>query len=168
MVREFWTRPNNTAASALVPAFTGLNETDFEKQFETVLHDGLFKGSAAKPITPKVNMARATAAPANPTPASQNLDIAFLPDPTVYDGRFTNNAWLQSLPKPITKLAWDNAALISPATAIRLGFAPPGNMERAFEANEKMVEIKVGQNSLKAALTVIPGHADDAITLHLG
>ena len=47
--------------------------------------------------------------------------MIFRPDPTIYDGRFANNGWLQELPKPITKLTWDNAAIISPATAHRLG-----------------------------------------------
>ena len=51
---------------------------------------------------------------------AQGLEVVFRPDPSVYDGRFANNAWLQELPKPLTKLTWDNAALIAPATAARL------------------------------------------------
>ena len=47
--------------------------------------------------------------------------MAFYPDPTIYDGRFANNGWLQELPKPITELTWDNAAMMSPATARELG-----------------------------------------------
>ena len=50
----------------------------------------------------------------------QGVEIVFRPDPSVYDGRFANNGWLQELPKPITRLTWDNAALLSPATAARL------------------------------------------------
>ena len=49
------------------------------------------------------------------------LEVIFRPDPTIYDGRFANNGWLQELPKPITKLTWDNAAFLSPATAHRFG-----------------------------------------------
>ncbi len=49
------------------------------------------------------------------------LEVSFRPDPTIYDGRFANNGWLQELPKPITKLTWDNAAIMSPATAARRG-----------------------------------------------
>ena len=53
--------------------------------------------------------------------ATDSFEIAFAPDYHVYDGRFANNAWLQELPDPITKLTWDNAALISPADAEKLG-----------------------------------------------
>jgi MoCo/4Fe-4S cofactor protein with predicted Tat translocation signal len=168
IVREFWHRPDNTAAATLVPGWSGLSETEFENRFQTVLHDGLFPNSAAPAITPTLDAAKATAPPATSTPAAHDLDIIFPPDPTVYDGRFANNGWLQELPKPITKLAWDNAALMSPATAFNLNLAPKGIIERAFEANDKIINITVGKNSLKAAVTVVPGHADDTITLHLG
>ena len=56
------------------------------------------------------------------------LEVIFRPDPTIYDGRFANNGWLQELPKPITKLTWDNAAIMSPATAHRLGVEARGDM----------------------------------------
>ena len=168
IVREFWSRANNTAASDIVPGWKGLSETEFEKRFETVLHDGLFKNSAAKPITATVDAARATAPATSPASASQGLELLMMADPTVYDGRFANNGWLQELPKPITKLAWDNAALISPKTAFSLNLAPSGNLDRAFEANDKMITLKVGSATVDAAVTVVPGHADDTITLHLG
>ena len=44
-----------------------------------------------------------------PAPA-QGLELVFRPDPAVWDGRFANNAWLQELPRPLTRLTWDNAA----------------------------------------------------------
>ena len=52
---------------------------------------------------------------------SESFELVFQPDPTIYDGSFANNGWLQELPKPLTKLTWDNAALMSPATAKELG-----------------------------------------------
>jgi molybdopterin-containing oxidoreductase family iron-sulfur binding subunit len=59
--------------------------------------------------------------PANIPAANGGLEISILPDPSVYDGRFTNNGWLQELPNPLTKVTWENVGLISPKTAERLG-----------------------------------------------
>jgi molybdopterin-containing oxidoreductase family iron-sulfur binding subunit len=85
------------------------------------------------------------------------LELIFQPDPTVWDGRFANNGWLQELPKPLTKLTWDNAALISPATAKRLGLH-----------NEDVVELSHQGRTVRAPIWILPGHADDAVTIHLG
>ena len=54
-------------------------------------------------------------------PATQALEVVFLRDAKLDDGRFNNNGWLQELPDPVTKLTWDNAFLVSPATAKALG-----------------------------------------------
>jgi Fe-S-cluster-containing dehydrogenase component len=81
----------------------------------------------------------------------------FRPDPTIWDGRFANNGWLQELPNPLTKLTWDNAALISPATAQRLGLR-----------NEDVVELRYQGQTVRAPIWVVPGQADDAVTVHLG
>ena len=81
----------------------------------------------------------------------------FRPDPTIYDGRFANNGWLQELPKPITKLTWDNAAIVSPATAHRLK-----------AATGDMVQLTYQGRSLRAPVFIQPGHIDGAVTLHLG
>jgi MoCo/4Fe-4S cofactor protein with predicted Tat translocation signal len=70
-------------------------------------------GAAAAQPTP--------AAPAQPSGGAGQYEIVFRTDPSVYDGRFANNGWLQELPKPLTKLTWDNVAIISPATAEKLG-----------------------------------------------
>ena len=149
-----------------MPGWSDLNETQFERRFQTVLHDGLFAKSAAKTIEPALDISKIVTP--NPPPTPTGLEIIFPADPTVYDGRFANNGWLQELPKPITKLAWDNAALISPATAFDLNLAPKGNLERAFEANDKVITITVGPSKVDAAVTVVPGLADGTIVLHLG
>jgi len=168
LVKDYWSRAGNATAAALVPGWGGFSETEFETRFQTVLHDGLFKGSASKPITPTLNLAKAAAPPATAAPAAAGLDVLLAVDPSIHDGRFANNGWLQELPKPITKLAWDNAALISPATAQSLNLAHKDTLEHAFEANDKVITITVGQAKVDAPVTVVPGLADNTIILHLG
>src|SRR5205085_1347413 len=79
------------------------------------------------------------------------------PDPSVWDGRFANNAWLQELPRPLTTITWDNAAYIGPATAQRLGVT-----------NQDLVELRVGGRTVRAPIWIVPGQADDSVTLNLG
>ena len=81
----------------------------------------------------------------------------FKPDPSLYDGRYANVGWLQELPKQVTNLSWDNAALMSLATAEALG----------VEQNDA-VEIAVNGRKLIAGALMVPGHADGAVTVHLG
>ncbi|RPJ83535.1 MAG: 4Fe-4S dicluster domain-containing protein, partial [Acidobacteria bacterium] len=85
------------------------------------------------------------------------LEIIFRPDPSIYDGRFANNAWLQELPKPLTKLTWDNAVLCSPALAERLELA-----------NEDVVELQYRGRKVLGSIWIVPGHADGCVTVHLG
>jgi molybdopterin-containing oxidoreductase family iron-sulfur binding subunit len=85
------------------------------------------------------------------------LEIDFAPDPKTFDGRFANNAWLQELPHPIIKLTWDNVAMLSQATADRLG----------VETGD-ILEISSRDRKLEAPAMIVPGHADDAMTLPLG
>jgi len=85
------------------------------------------------------------------------LEVVFKPDPTIWDGQFANLGWLQELPKPLTKLTWDNAAIVSLSTAAGLGVK-----------NEDMVRLRLQGREIQAAIWILPGHADDAVTLHLG
>jgi MoCo/4Fe-4S cofactor protein with predicted Tat translocation signal len=85
------------------------------------------------------------------------MEVNFRRDPTIYDGRFANNGWLQELPKPVTKLTWDNAALIAPATAARLEVE-----------NGDILEVQHDGRRLRIPAYVTPGHAQDAITVYLG
>jgi molybdopterin-containing oxidoreductase family iron-sulfur binding subunit len=133
--------------------------------WERNLQRGLFEGSQLPPVpagSPALAWAEATraldsiaASPAASAPTA--LELAFEASPTVHDGRFANNPWLLELPQPLTKLTWDNAALISPATAARLGVS-----------TEDVVALSRGDRRLQAPVLVLPGHADDAVTLHLG
>jgi Fe-S-cluster-containing dehydrogenase component len=83
--------------------------------------------------------------------------VNFRRDPTIYDGRFANNGWLQELPKPVTKLTWDNAALVAPSTAERLGVATGDILQVTHEGR-----------TLRVPAFITPGHAQDALTVYLG
>jgi molybdopterin-containing oxidoreductase family iron-sulfur binding subunit len=88
---------------------------------------------------------------------SDGLEIIFRPDPTIFDGRFANNGWLQELSKPLSKLTWDNAAFMSKGTAEKHGLA-----------NEDIVELRYRDRKVKAPVWILPGHPDDSVTVHLG
>ena len=132
------------------------NPADFETTWRKALHDGKFEGTAAQPKA-------VTLKPIGPKPAAPAVgtEIIFRPDPTIWDGRFANNGWLQELPKPITKLTWDNAALISPATARKLNLKLVGD-------NGRVVEIKYKGRTLEIPVFLVPGQADDTVVVHLG
>ncbi|HEY8040994.1 MAG TPA: 4Fe-4S dicluster domain-containing protein [Polyangiaceae bacterium] len=90
-------------------------------------------------------------------PGPGTYEVTFAPCPKMVDGRHANNTWLQELPDGVTKLVWDNAAVLSPATAKELGVA-----------SKDFVEIQVAERSVKAAVWVVPGQADRSIALTLG
>ncbi|HWI59872.1 MAG TPA: TAT-variant-translocated molybdopterin oxidoreductase, partial [Bacillota bacterium] len=87
----------------------------------------------------------------------QNLEICFRPDPNLWDGRFANNGWLQECPRPVNKLTWDNAVLVSPALAERSGLT-----------TNDVVEVNFRGQKLRGPVWVMPGQAENSITLHLG
>jgi len=129
-----------------------------EKTWRRCLHDGLVPDTAYTVSRPKVN-AKAIRAALKLAPAatSDGIEIGFYPDSGVYDGRFTNNGWLQEAPDPMTKLTWDNAALMSAATASALG-VEPGDV----------VSIEAAGGETMMPVFIQPGHADRSISLALG
>jgi molybdopterin-containing oxidoreductase family iron-sulfur binding subunit len=147
IVRETW--------QGAIPAL------GFEKGWRKVLHDGLLQNSAHAMVAPSVD---ATAVRsfviANPLPSgsadTNNLEILFT-ESNVYDGRLANNGWLQELPDPITRLTWDNAALISNKTAQALGLK-----------NGDMVRLSFKGQELELPIWINPGQADNSVTLRLG
>jgi MoCo/4Fe-4S cofactor protein with predicted Tat translocation signal len=126
---------------------------DFEPFWRKALHDGLIPGTALPPRTPTW---KGTPPPPTLTPGP-GLELAIRPDPTIWDGRFANNGWLQECPKPLTKLTWDNAVLLSPALAERLRIA-----------NEELLELRIAGRTLQAPAWIQPGQAENTLTLHLG
>ncbi|PYJ71879.1 MAG: molybdopterin oxidoreductase [Verrucomicrobia bacterium] len=154
---------------------------DFELFWRTALHQGLIAGTAFPPKPVKLKslefFSQAAASSSvkaetrNPNSETQNtLEIIFRPDPTIFDGRFANNGWLQELPKPLTKLTWDNAVLVSPATAERLGLGHQigttgGEHGRIFA---DMVELRLAGRTLRSPVWITPGHADGCATVYFG
>ncbi len=129
--------------------------SDFEVLWQKALHDGVVPGTAAaaKTVTPRTGWDAGIQA-AQP---ADGLEVVIRPDPYLVDGRFANNGWLQELPRPITKLVWDNAALIAPATAERLRLT-----------SGDVVEIAHADRKVRTPVWIVPGHAAESITLHLG
>jgi MoCo/4Fe-4S cofactor protein with predicted Tat translocation signal len=126
-----------------------------KKGWEIALHDGFVSESKLPLVSPPgVNLNRGVK-----LPSATGLEARFTPDNKVFDGRFANNAWLQELPDPLTKLTWDNAALLSIADAEQLGFK-----------HGDMVRIVAGESSrpVEIAVYILPGHAEGCITLPLG
>ncbi|HEY5895426.1 MAG TPA: TAT-variant-translocated molybdopterin oxidoreductase [Chthoniobacterales bacterium] len=97
----------------------------------------------------------------------EGIEIVFPPDYKIQDGAFIDNGWLQELPDPVTKLTWDNAALISRKMADKLGIGSPNNSDEEHLESE-IIKITVAGRSLEVPVIVAPGHADDSITLTLG
>ncbi|HEV8518442.1 MAG TPA: TAT-variant-translocated molybdopterin oxidoreductase, partial [Burkholderiales bacterium] len=107
---------------------------DFELLWQTALHDGLIQGSAF--AEKRVSLrAGAMALPPRPVAAPTSLEVIFRADPTIDDGRYANNAWLQELPKPLTKLTWSNAVLMSPGLARRTGCVNSDVVELRLSGN---------------------------------
>ena len=134
------------------------------------LHDGVMPNTAYAPANVTANAAAVGSGPMSPATPAGALEISFRNDPSVLDGRFANNGWLQELPKPITRLTWDNAVITSPATAARL----KGSEYPAFQGGEHgqiiadVVELKLQGRSVRGAMFAVVGHPDDCVTVHLG
>jgi len=129
---------------------------DFEPAWREALEAGFIAGTALKPkqVAPRAG-GISELKPGDGGP--EGLEIVFRPDPTVWDGRFANNGWLQELPKPLSKLSWDNAALMSPALARRLEVE-----------NEDVVELRYQGRTVRIPVWIMPGQADQSVTVSLG
>lgn len=125
----------------------------FEKSWRKALHDGLIAGSryAEKSVRVKKNVNLKIEKSANA------LEFIFRPDPSIWDGRYANVGWLQELPKPLSKLTWDNAALVSPATAEEQGWE-----------NGNVVKVSSGEAHVEMPIWILPGHPNNSITGYLG
>ncbi|HWR83684.1 MAG TPA: TAT-variant-translocated molybdopterin oxidoreductase [Candidatus Deferrimicrobium sp.] len=135
---------------------------DFEKRWRAVLHDGLLENSAAPSATITIRHQEIhdllSQQPSEFKDAGiSNLEVNFAVSPSMFDGRFANNGWLQELPDPVTKLTWDNATLMSPKTANELGVG-----------NGDVVSLTYRGRALEIPVWIVPGQADYSVSLELG
>jgi len=138
------------------------------------LHDGVIADSGYAPLALRVSNQQSPilneSAIRNPQSAVEGFELAFRLDPCVLDGRFANNGWLQELPKPLTKLTWDNAIFVSPATAQKLRAANnpayTGGEHGTIESD--VFEVRLGGKTIYGPVFAVVGHADDCATIHLG
>jgi len=142
LVRAYWQKQHTGA--------------DFEQFWRKSLHDGWIAGTAFGPkdlrfasITPKLGEM--------PKSDPSAIELNLRRDPTIHDGQFSNNGWLQELPKPMTKLTWDNAILIGPKMAERLGIK-----------TEDVVELELNGKKVTGPVWIQAGHPDNSVTITLG
>ena len=130
--------------------------TDFETFWRKSLHDGWIEGTA---FAPKTVATKSTNFPDSPPIIGGNpgFELNIRRDPTIYDGQFSNNGWLQELPKPMSKLTWDNAIQIGPKMAERLQLAA-----------KDVVELELNGKKVQGAVWIQAGHPDNSITITLG
>jgi molybdopterin-containing oxidoreductase family iron-sulfur binding subunit len=121
------------------------------------LHDGFLSGTTGTPVRGYAGTTGTAGTAGTAAVPASGLEIVFRPDPTILDGRFANNGWLQELPKPLCKVTWDNVAYVSPRTAETHGLG-----------RGTIIEVKLQGRSAKIPVWVQPGTADDVVVVHFG
>ena len=140
---------------------------DFETWWRKALHDGYIPNSTltARTVGLKSDFGTSLTEPSAPT--ANTFDLVFRPDPSIYDGRFANNGWLQELAKPLSKLTWDNAALVSPNTARQMGLDNTIGW-KGGNVNVDNVTVEYRGQSITCPTWIMPGQPDNVVTIHLG
>jgi MoCo/4Fe-4S cofactor protein with predicted Tat translocation signal len=126
----------------------------FAERWTRALHDGVVADTQSHPLTIS---AESLAQPAPANALDGEIDVVFRPDPTIWDGRFANVAWLQELPKPLTKITWDNVIAIGPGLAYAQGLA-----------NGDVAEVMIGKRKLRGPVWIVPGQPPQTIALYFG
>ena len=195
IIREYWKSNQQTANSSNQSAVGSRQSTesaattsggqpgpllvasppsDFESWWRKCVHDGFVPNSALPTKTVSVNAAalfqpNSGEPPAVSASSASQFELVFRTDPTIYDGRFANNGWLQELPKPLSKLTWDNAALVSPNTAKQLGLTKTIGKKGGDIYVDTLKITYQGRTFTDPVPTwITPGQPDGVITLHLG
>jgi molybdopterin-containing oxidoreductase family iron-sulfur binding subunit len=145
LVRDYWRKQRSQ-----------VSEEQFDSFWQKTLHDGLMAETALPALSPRMGLDYGKL-PDPPASDQQAIEIVFRPDPTIGDGRWANNGWLQELPKPLTKVTWDNTIALSPATAWRLGLT-----------TGDVANLSIGGLKASGPVWALPGHADNSATVTLG
>jgi molybdopterin-containing oxidoreductase family iron-sulfur binding subunit len=145
IVRGTWQRAHASARA----------REPFDAVWNAALQAGVIAGTQRATRTPRPQSSSAETPP--PQRPADDLELIFRPDAGVWDGRFANNAWLQECPRPLTHISWDNALLIAPATAERLSIE-----------QDQVVTLEYRGRSLRAPVCIVPRHAEQCATLHVG
>jgi len=153
-----------------------------EALFRKFLHDGILEGTAYRAVRIRPGMILPKtfleAIPAPPVVTQASLEVRFVADTRMDDGRYNNNGWLQECPDPITKISWDNAILVSPVLARDLGIDPPAmalqvarkeieDFDKGKE-NAHIVELTIGGRKLRGPAHIQPGLANYTVVVPLG
>ena len=150
--------PGLSAYEAVRETWKPVIRGDFETGWRKALHQGWVDYTAFESLGGKTSVDTAKIGNKILAPSPKDsLEIIFRPDPNIYDGRYSNVGWLQELPKPVTNLSWDNAAIVSGATLTKLGLE-----------EDDIVELTVQGRKVNAPVIVAPGHPDNSVTVHLG
>ncbi|HXH62351.1 MAG TPA: 4Fe-4S dicluster domain-containing protein, partial [Fimbriimonadaceae bacterium] len=142
-------------------------EDGFDERWHAVLSSGVIDGTAFAPKDAVVKDGLVGALPLGER--ADGLEVVFKPDPTIYDGRFANNGWLQELPKPLSNLTWDNAAYMSHETAKKIGVKPSKYLGFIpADGAADMVTVTIDGRTVELPVYVQHGMADGVVVVHMG
>ncbi|MBK6810359.1 MAG: 4Fe-4S dicluster domain-containing protein [Sandaracinaceae bacterium] len=133
------------------------NPVSFERDWRAALHAGVVRGSTLTAETPAIDASLLTAALSRTAATVEGIEVQFVPDAALWDGRHANNVWAQELADPMTKIVWDNVALVSREFANELNVRP-----------QDLIRISKGDRSVELPVWILPGHANQSVTLTLG
>ena len=182
LLKAYWTKAfdGQTTPAWTIRTREGQPFANVDAFWRHALHDGFVSGhspfstvaaaappaaAGAKPAAPAgVRAAAVPPAPTGPVvpsvpvvPTPSGLEILFVPDPNILDGRFINNGWLQELPKPLSKVTWDNVAYVDAHTASTLRIN-----------NGDLVDVRYDGKTVRVPAWIMPGMATDSVAVHFG
>jgi molybdopterin-containing oxidoreductase family iron-sulfur binding subunit len=170
IVRDYWSRAHGGGVGGwTLRDAQGEPFRNTETFWRRAVHDGFVTGTAltatqaggapasAEPQAAAPSAAGAAASPRASESTTGGLEIIFRPDPTVWDGRFANNGWLQELPKPFSKVTWDPTAWIAPRLAEAQGLR-----------NGDVIDLKYRGASARLPVFIVPGHPAQSVTVFFG